>query len=83
MDVPPDCFVGIGCSDSNNNNFPPCNAANISTYIMNISGTELCNRVPQNQLPVEFAAGFNLDLRKLQIAVQENIMYLNFTRHLN
>ncbi|UZO04478.1 uncharacterized protein OCT59_024864 [Rhizophagus irregularis] len=73
MGVPPGSFIGVGRPDPNNNNinFPPCNAANIPTYIMNIPGTELYNGVPQNNLPVGFAAGYNLDLWELQVLVRE------------
>jgi Uma2 family endonuclease len=43
MGVPPGSFIGVGRSDPNNdnNNFSPCNAANLSDYQMNIPGTEL------------------------------------------
>ncbi|GBB89479.1 hypothetical protein RclHR1_16180005 [Rhizophagus clarus] len=73
MNVPPGSFVGVGRPDpnNNNNNFPPCNAANIPTYTMNIPGTELFDGVPANHLPAGFAAGFNLDLYELQVVVRE------------
>ena len=56
--VPPGSFIGVGRPDPNDNNihFPPCNAANIPTYIMNIPEVELFNGVPPNLLPQRFKA---------------------------
>ncbi|CAB5357158.1 unnamed protein product [Rhizophagus irregularis] len=56
MGVPLGSFIGVGRPDpnNNNNNFPPCNAANLPDYQMNIPGPELFNGVPVNRLPVGF-----------------------------
>ncbi|GBC22693.2 hypothetical protein GLOIN_2v1472046 [Rhizophagus irregularis DAOM 181602=DAOM 197198] len=56
MGVPLGSFIGVGRPDpnNNNNNFSPCNAANLPDYQMNIPGLELFNGVPVNRLPVGF-----------------------------
>jgi Uma2 family endonuclease len=75
MGVPPGSFTGVGRPDPNNNNinFPPCNAANLPDYQMNIPGPELYNGVPANNLPVGFAAGFNLDLWEIQNVIRREL----------
>jgi hypothetical protein len=85
MGVPPSSFIGVGRPDpnNNNNNFPSCNAANLPNYQMNIPGPELFDGVPVNRLPAGFpiapntpptgfAAGFNLDLWKVQDVIIRN-----------
>ncbi|RIA95497.1 hypothetical protein C1645_816579 [Glomus cerebriforme] len=67
----PDNFIGVGCTDPNNNNYPPCNMANIPTYLMNISGVKLFNGVSPNLRPTGFAVGFNLDLWELQDTIRK------------
>ncbi|PKK59418.1 hypothetical protein RhiirC2_794861 [Rhizophagus irregularis] len=86
MGVPPGSFIGVGRPDpnNNNNNFPPCNAANLPVYQMNIPGLELFNGVPAHLLPAGFpiapntppagfAAGFNLDLWEVQRTIRRNL----------
>ncbi|RGB39848.1 hypothetical protein C1646_688893 [Rhizophagus diaphanus] len=73
--VLPGNLIGVGFTDpnNNNNNYPPCNAANIPTYLLNIPGPELFNGVPANLRPVGFAAGFNLDLWELQVVIRRKL----------
>ncbi|RGB27649.1 hypothetical protein C1646_798425 [Rhizophagus diaphanus] len=86
MGVPPGNFIGVGRPDpnNNNNNFPPCNVANLPDYQMNIPGSELFNGVPANRLPAGFhiapntpptgfAAGFNLNLWEIQNVILDEL----------
>jgi hypothetical protein len=77
MGGPSGSFIGVGRP-----NFLPCNAANIPAYQVHIPGPELFNGVPANLLPAGFpiipntppagfAAGFVLDLWRVQDAIQK------------
>jgi hypothetical protein len=86
MGVPPGSFIGVWRPDPNKNynNFPPCNAANLPDYQMNVPGPELFNGIPINRLPAGFpiapntpptgfAAGFNLDLWEIQEVIRNEL----------
>ncbi|EXX54455.1 uncharacterized protein OCT59_021411 [Rhizophagus irregularis] len=75
MKTPIANFIGFGLPDPNNNNipFPSCNAAGIPTYIMNIPGTELFDRVPAIYLSPNFNLGCNIDLWELQTTIRRHL----------
>jgi hypothetical protein len=86
MGIPPGSFIGVGRPDpnNNNNNFPPCNAANLPDYQMNIPWPEIFDGVQAHLLPAGFpivpntplagfAAGFNLDLWEVQDTVRRQL----------
>ncbi|RIA96225.1 hypothetical protein C1645_872197 [Glomus cerebriforme] len=88
MGVPAANFTGVGRSDRNNNPFPPCNGPIVPIYLLNIPGTILFDGVPPNLLPQNqgfnatgapimplqgFAAGFNLDLWEIQLAIRDQL----------
>ncbi|GBB98496.1 hypothetical protein RclHR1_03240021 [Rhizophagus clarus] len=73
--VLPGNLIGVGFTDpnNNNNNYPSCNVANIPTYLLNIPGAALFNEVSAPLRPVEFAAGFTLDLWELQVVIRRQL----------
>ncbi|CAB4482606.1 hypothetical protein RhiirA5_502042 [Rhizophagus irregularis] len=75
MGTPIANYIGVGIPDPNNHNlpFPPCNAAGIPIYTMNIPGTELYDGVPVGNLPPNFNLGCDIDLWELQSTIRRHL----------